>query len=210
MKSIIRYLLKKSINVFSFFYSYETDKQCKRYKNILYSIWLKKNIKGCGNHFYVKSPVYFKGQKYMLFNDNFSSLDGLRVECWDEFAGMTFNPQLIMGKNVNMNRNVHIACINKVIIGNNVLFASNVFITDHQHGYVDNRDFNVEPTKRPLYSRGPVIIEDNVWIGENVAIMPNVVIGKGAVIGANSVVTRSCPPYSVIAGVPAKILRIIE
>lgn len=47
---------------------------------------------------------------------------------------------------------------------------------------------------RPLFSKGEVIIEDNVWIGEGVAVMPNVTIGKNSIIGANSVVTKSIAP----------------
>lgn len=53
----------------------------------------------------------------------------------------------------------------------------------------------------------PVTIEDDVWIGANVTILKGVTIGKGSVVAAGSVVTRSCPPYSIIGGVPAKIIK---
>ena len=56
-------------------------------------------------------------------------------------------------------------------------------------------------------SKGPVIIEDNVWIGEGVVILPNVRIGKSAIIGANSVVNADVPANAVIGGIPAKIIR---
>ena len=59
----------------------------------------------------------------------------------------------------------------------------------------------------PLYRKGPVVIEDNVWIGEKASIMPGVHIGKGAIIAANSVVTHDVPAYAVVAGVPAKIVK---
>ena len=55
--------------------------------------------------------------------------------------------------------------------------------------------------------KGPVIIGNDVWIGTKSVILSNVSIGDGAVVGAASVVTRSVPPYAVVAGVPAKILR---
>lgn len=53
----------------------------------------------------------------------------------------------------------------------------------------------------------PVVIEDDVWIGANVTILKGVTIGHGSVVAAGAVVTKSCPPYSIIAGVPAKILK---
>lgn len=53
----------------------------------------------------------------------------------------------------------------------------------------------------------PVVIEDDVWVGENVTILKGVTIGHGSVVAAGAVVTKSCPPYSIIGGVPAKVLR---
>lgn len=210
MKKISQRIIKSIVSFVSFFYKYETHRRYKQYRNALYSHWLKKSIRESGKQFYVESPAYFKGAKYMKFGEGFCSAERLRIECWDAFAEMTFIPELVIGNNVAMNYNVHIGCINKVTIGNNVLFASNIFITDHQHGYVDYKDLDIVPAKRHLYSKGPVIIEDNVWVGENVSIMPDVTIGKGSIVGANSVVTKSCPPNSIIAGVPAKILRNIN
>ena len=53
----------------------------------------------------------------------------------------------------------------------------------------------------------PVIIEDDVWAGANVTILKGVTIGRGSILAAGAVVTKSCPPYSIIGGVPAKILK---
>ena len=53
----------------------------------------------------------------------------------------------------------------------------------------------------------PVVIEDDVWCGANVTILKGVTIGRGSVVAAGAVVTKSCPPYSIIGGVPAKILK---
>jgi maltose O-acetyltransferase len=53
----------------------------------------------------------------------------------------------------------------------------------------------------------PVIIEDDVWIGARVIILPGVKIGKGSIVGAGAVVTKDVEPYSIVAGVPAKLIR---
>ena len=176
-------------------------------RNSIYSLWIKQVFGYCGDVFFVQCPSNIKGGKYMSIGNYFNAGDRLRLECWDEFAGEKFIPNLTIGSNVVCNYNVHIGCINKVIIGDYVLMGSNILITDHQHGFINETDIIIPPVKRRLYSSGPVIIEDNVWIGENVSIMPNVTIGKGCIIGANSVVTKNFPAYSVIGGIPAKVIK---
>jgi acetyltransferase-like isoleucine patch superfamily enzyme len=192
------------IKYFNFIYSYKSSLRITHVKNLLYSYWVKINFKKCGHGFFITKPSFFKGMEFTEIGDNFNSLYGLRIECWSLYNEKKYNPVLIIGNNVILNFNVHIACINFIKIGNNVLFASNIFITDHFHG--DSTNFNMPPVKKNLFSKGPVIIEDNVWIGENVSIMPNVKIGMGSIIGANSVVTKSFPANSIIGGVPAKII----
>jgi acetyltransferase-like isoleucine patch superfamily enzyme len=208
MKKLIKIILEKAIFITYFIFN-KVFELGHKFKKLLYSLWVKNIFKSCGENFNVAS-VSIKGGGYINIGDNFSGINDLRFECWDSFLDEKFKPILEMGNFVSMNNNVHIGCINKITIGNNVLFASNIFITDHFHGYIDGRDLSIPPYMRALYSKGPVIIEDNVWIGENVTIMPNVKIGKGCVIGANSVVTKSFEPYSIIAGIPAKLIRKLD
>lgn len=210
MKTLLKVLFQYTIDIFSLVYSFNGKRFIKKYKNIFYSSWVEKSIKKCGNGFYIQSPAYIKGGQYMTIGERFGALGQLRIECWDEFGGRKFTPTLIIGNDVSMNFNIHIGCINMVSIGDNVLFASNIFITDHQHGSINNEDLGIPPSKRLLNSSGPVIIHDNVWIGENVTILPNVTIGEGCIIGANSVVTKSFSKNSVLAGVPAKLLKTIN
>ena len=66
------------------------------------------------------------------------------------------------------------------------------------------------PSLRKVESKGEVIIGDNVWIGDKCTILPNVHIGDGVIVAANSVVTKDVPPYSVVGGDPAKVLKKIE
>jgi len=209
MKKLLEYIAKTIIKWSFLLYPYSMAKKIDSYFNRIYSIWLSPEFKNIRQTPSIERPMYLKGGQYMSIGNNFSALARLRLECWDSYEDDKFTPELTIGDNVCMNYNVHIGCINKISIGNNVLFASNIYITDHHHGYADERHIHLSPAKRPLVSKGPVIIEDNVWIGENVSIMPNVTIGEGCIIGANSVVTKSFAANSVIAGVPAKVVRIL-
>lgn len=118
-----------------------------------------------------------------------------------------YETKLFIGDNVSLMSFCHVSCANSIKIGNGVLLGDNVFITDNYHGNNSRDDLLLPPLRRDLFSKGPVIIGDNVWIGRNACIMPNVHIGEGAVIGANSVVTHDVPPFGIFGGVPAKSLK---
>lgn len=129
------------------------------------------------------------------------------METFSVFNGQQFSPCLSIGNNVAIHDDCHIGCVDYIRIGNNVLMASKIYITDHFHGGTNTNDLIKPPVFRELFSKGPVVIEDNVWIGEGVVILPNVTIGKNCIIGANSVVTKSFSANNVIAGNPARIIK---
>lgn len=114
------------------------------------------------------------------------------------------------GKNVQMNDYVHIAASEEIIIGNNVLLASKIFISDLNHGNYSfgNKQDNPNsiPNERAIHTN-PVNIQDNAWIGESVSILGGVTIGRGSIIGCNSVVTKSVPAYCIAAGNPATLKK---
>ncbi len=167
-------------------------------------------FKSLGTNHTIPGKSSIKNPQYVSIGDNFSALQNLRIEAWDSYMDQTFSPEIIIGDQVCFNTDVHIGCINKVIIGNNVLMASRIYISDHSHGDIRSEALKLPPLYRPLISRGAVIIEDNVWIGEGVCILPGVTIGKNSIIGANAVVTKSFPANSVIGGIPAAIIKNFE
>lgn len=116
------------------------------------------------------------------------------------------DPYLKIGAYCNFGAYNHITCANSIKIGNNVLTGKWVTITDNSHGITDKSTMLLPPNNRPIISKGEVVIGNNVWIGEKVTILPAVKIGDGAIIAANSVVTKDVPPFSVAAGIPARVI----
>lgn len=112
-------------------------------------------------------------------------------------------PAMRVGKRCVFGYNNHITCVRSVDIGDFVLTANNVYISDNVHGY---EDVSRPIIQQPVRFKGAVSIGSGSWIGENVSII-GAHIGKNCVIGANSVVTRDIPDYCVVAGVPAKVIR---
>jgi acetyltransferase-like isoleucine patch superfamily enzyme len=168
---------------------------------------LKKQFGSAGKHISIAEPYIIKNPQYLSIGEHFHAMYNLRIEAWDEFQGEQFKPEITIGDNVYFNTDIHIGCTNKIKIGNNVLLASRIYISDHAHGEITAAALARVPALRPLISKGPVIIEDNVWIGEGVCILPGVTIGKNAVIGANAVVRTDIPANSVAGGVPARVLK---
>lgn len=94
--------------------------------------------------------------------------------------------------------------VNELTIGNYVLIGPHVAIIDANHRF-DRLDI---PIKQQGYRyKGPIVIEDDVFIGANVTILSGVRIGTGAVVGAGAVVNRNVPPYAVVGGVPATVIK---
>jgi len=91
----------------------------------------------------------------------------------------------------------------EVYIGNNVMIAPHCMIASGIHDY--------KQMEQPMrfagwFSKGPIFINDDVWVGANCTITDGVTIGEGAVVAANSCVTKNVDPYSIVAGVPAKVI----
>ncbi len=106
------------------------------------------------------------------------------------------------GEKSTLGRFSIITCANKVTIGSKVMIGAYVQITDHSHG-IDK----ASPMFDQQSELGKVTIADDVWIGSGAIILMNVSIGQGAIVGAGAVVNRDVPAYSIVAGVPASLVR---
>lgn len=149
----------------------------------------------------IRRPVYIRGKKGVLFGEGFTCGYRLRVEVF--FDG--HEKKLIFGKRCKLGDQVHVVASESVIIGDDCLFASNVFVSDTDHGD-ENSDPMTPPDSRKLVSY-PTKIGNCVWLGEGAAVLPGSKIGDGCIIGAHSVVKGEIPPYTVAVGAPAKPVK---
>lgn len=146
-------------------------------------LWIpfyKKSMKHCGKGVYIRPTCSdFKGLWNLSIGDYTSIPKGSVFYCTE--AALTIGNHVIFGPKPT------------IITGDHRVDVVGKYITD-SHEKLPGNDV-------------PVVIEDDVWTGANVTILKGVTIGRGSVVAAGAVVTKSCPPYSVIGGVPAKVLK---
>lgn len=146
--------------------------------------------------------IYFIAKIRALFWKFFLKKIGKDVDIMSGVKIMS--PQKVsIGNDVLINEGCKIGGQRGISIGNFVLLAYNVNLVSENHEY---RNYLL-PIKTQGYYGGPIYIEDDVWVGANAVVLPNVTIGRGAIVGANAVVTKDVPPYAIVGGVPAKILK---
>jgi acetyltransferase-like isoleucine patch superfamily enzyme len=115
-----------------------------------------------------------------------------------------YYPSINIGEGTIIGSYNAIASCNKISIGNNVLFGPYVHVNDHSHCF---DDITKPIMYQPVFSKGPVVINDDCWLGFGCHILSGVTIGKHSVVGANSVVTADVDPFSIVVGSPARVVK---
>lgn len=113
-----------------------------------------------------------------------------------------FGKNITFGKDVFVNSGCHFQDQGGITIGDGSLIGHNVVLATINH------DLNPRNNRKNHYA--PITIGNHVWIGSNATILPGVIIGDWAVVAAGAVVTKDVPAYTVVGGVPAKVLKAIE
>lgn len=148
----------------------------------MWSSVYKRCMKSCGNGVYLRPMSSdIKGLDNLSIGDGTSIPKGSTLYCT--------GAELIIGK--------------KVIFGP----KPTIITGDHRIDILGKHIIDVTSEEKLPENDLPVVIEDGCWIGANVTILKGVTIGRGSVIAAGAVVTKSCAPYSIIGGVPAKLIR---
>jgi len=140
----------------------------------------------------------------------FVNLKGVRIgkscaigrNAWREL--LDNNSNLEIGDGTNIGRNVTISCLKSIKIGKKCLLSYNVSLLDHDHLLLNPK---ISPMDGYLTKGQEIVIEDDCFIDAHSFILKGVHLGKHSIVGVNSVVTKSFPAYSVIAGIPAKLIK---
>ena len=120
------------------------------------------------------------------------------------------NKNIFLGNNISIGPNATFMCTGaSVIIGNDVMLGPNVtMITgNHRIDLVGKKMIEVTGNEKLPENDQSIILEGDNWIGANATILKNVKIGVGAVVAADSLVNKDVPPYAIVAGVPASVIR---
>lgn len=152
----------------------------------------------------VRRPVYVRGKKGIQYGEGLTTGHSCRIDASNK------KTTLRIGKDARFGDYVHINADESVTIGDNLLTASKVFISDANHGaYKGERQSapDINPSLREILT-SPVTIGDNVWIGENAIILAGSHIGNGCIIGANTLISGDYYPDGVmIVGTPGRIIK---
>lgn len=119
-------------------------------------------------------------------------------------VAQSFAGEVHVGHRVTATSALQVVAHEKIVIEDDVMFASNVFVCDGLHSYERG---DVPYKYQGIFRVAPIRIGRGSWIGQNVVVMPGVTIGELAVVGANSVVTKDVPPRTIVAGAPARPMR---
>jgi len=174
-------------------------------KLIAYLISIPARIKGVkfGRNSYI-GPFYDLDPKMrgVILRDNVM----IGRNAWLDIPLASEEGKIIIGDGTQVGRNAVMSAVKKIEIGKKCLLSYNVSLIDHDHKFAKD----ISPMDSGLTQGREIIIGDNCFIGAHSFILKGVKLGKNCIVGANSVVADSFSDYSVIAGNPARLIRILE
>ncbi|HST55137.1 MAG TPA: acyltransferase [Solirubrobacteraceae bacterium] len=163
-----------------------------------FSLGVRSSFESFGQRSHLSLPIQLEGmERTTVGNDVY-----LGPGCWLLTHGPT--GRLEIGDGTSIAGYSVLSAAVEIRIGRSVLFARNVYVADHRHGF---EQVGVPVLDQPIEDLRPIVIDDGAWLGQNVVILPGVTIGAGAVIGANSVVRDDVPARCIAVGSPARVVR---
>jgi acetyltransferase-like isoleucine patch superfamily enzyme len=194
------------LGAFLWYFSVFLRKLWGFFKENFYSQQITRYRCKVGKHLWIPGGApFFMGDGKIVMGDN--------VRMWgtvDFFVGGDIyeEPTLIIGNNVGIGGKVGFSVKQKIIIGNNVGIGGETLFFDNPHHLIEL----ATPSERfilPINKEdcAPIVVEDDVWISERCVILKGVTIGKGSVVGINSTVVKDVPPYTLVAGSPAREIK---
>lgn len=152
----------------------------------------------------LRRPMRIIGKKSIHIGVSVDIMDGLRMEAVSRWGGVEYSPKINIGDATTIGQNCHFTAANEITIGTGVSILPDVLITDIEHQYIANKRLS-----ETGLSVGFVSIGDYTIIGMGARILGHkgITIGKNVIIGANAVVTKSIPDDTIVAGIPASIIK---
>lgn len=124
-----------------------------------------------------------------------------------DYEGMAHDGHIVLGDDVYIGGHSQVHAMNLVEIGDGCVLSEHVYVSDIAHG-LDPRSGLI--MKQPLESKGPVRIGKHVFVGYGCSVLPGVTLGDHCIVGTRSTVTRSFPAYSMVAGSPARLIKVYD
>ncbi len=157
-----------------------------------------------GKHFKIEAGVYLQAvcASPMRFGDDVTICAGTMIRPSGHWGG-NLGAGLQMGNRSSLGAYSYVGCSGSIRIGNDVMIGPRLTIIAENHNFADT---SLPMSRQGINNRG-IVIGNDVWMGACVTILDGVVIGDHAIIAAGAVVTHDVPPYAVVAGVPARLLR---
>ena len=172
-----------------------------RLRNRLYKFLLVSQFKEAGHGVTIVPPFRFYGLNQIVLG----AYVHIERDCWIQTVpGQEDGAKLIIGSYSDIGMGATISAARHIEIGEHVLLARNVYISDHRHGF---EDIKLPIIHQKINGIVPVSIGRETWLGQNVAVLPGAQIGIHCVIGANPVVNSTIPDFSVAVGTPARVIR---
>lgn len=217
MKKIVIKILRPICVILSYIYTPGFARKMSSLLDYTHTMWVSRTYRQCDG--IVQRGTFMSGTKYISLSEGCKICKGARVEAVDHFMGEKYTPEIVIGKNCRIGHGTHITSIVRVEIGDFGSIGDRCLISDNNHGNFakDSYTYNNHSTipdvfllrfrERQLATKGPVIIEHSCQIGEGSVVLTGVHIGHNSIIASNSFVREDVPPYSIVAGNPAKIIR---
>lgn len=146
---------------------------------------------------YIGKPIFISNFKRIFISKKVRIFPGARIEVIGKYASIVFE------NNISIGQNLHITSASNLIISKNTTILENVMITNIDHNY--------QEISKPILEQSLIIKEtkigENCFIGYGAVIQAGTILGKQCIVGANAVVRGTFPDYSVIVGIPAKIVK---
>lgn len=170
--------------------------------HIRFLIIIRPFLREAGRGATIKSPLFITPECIRI-GDNVQIMNGCRIEGVYAYAGQRFDPDIFFDEGVTLQQRCHITSANKVSIGKKTMISFDVSIQDTDHEY---RDIEEPVESQPLIVC-ETIIGENCFIGSGAKLQAGTVLGKHCVVGTNAVVRGCFPDFSVIVGVPARVVK---